>query len=56
MRRAVQALFEKVNDGLRPCRGMVTAGTTRRPEARLFLGASMAVIAGQGIEAARGDV
>jgi hypothetical protein len=55
-RRAVQALFEKVNDGLRPRRGVVTAGATRSPEVRLFLSASMAVIAGQGIEAAGGDV
>ena len=35
---------------------MVTAGATRSPEVGLFLSASMAIITGQGIEAAGGDV
>jgi hypothetical protein len=55
-RRAVQALFKEVNNGLRPRRGMVAAGATRSPEARLFARASTAVIAGQDIEAAGRDV
>jgi hypothetical protein len=55
-RRAVQALFEEVNDGLRPRRGMVTSGAARSPEACLFLGMGLAVVAGKDIEPTGGKV
>jgi len=55
-RRATQALFEEVDNGLWPRRSVVPARAAWSPEVGLFLSASMTVITGQGIEAAGGDV
>ena len=54
-RRAVQAFFEEVKDGLRPRRGVVTTGAAWSPEAGLVVSASMAVMAGEDIEATEGE-
>lgn len=50
-RRASQALFEEVQDGLRPWRRVVATRATWRPKAALSLGASAEKIAGKNVEA-----
>ncbi len=54
--RAGQALFEEIDDGLRPRGSVVAARAARSPKAGLFLSAGLAVVAGQDIEAAGRDV
>ena len=55
-RRAVQALFEEIDDGLRPRRSVVAARAAWSPEPRLILSAGAAVVAGQDIEPAGREV
>ena len=55
-RRTLQALFEEIDDGLRPRRSVVAARAAWGPEAGLFLSAGLAVVAGQDIEPAGRDV
>jgi len=55
-RRATQALFEEVDNGLWPRRSVVPARAAWSPEVGLFLGAGLAVVAGKDIESAAGDV
>lgn len=50
-RRAGQALFEEVKDGLGPRRGVVATGALWRPKAALGLGAGAEKIAGENVEA-----
>ncbi|MGH9378921.1 MAG: hypothetical protein ACRD1I_08980, partial [Terriglobia bacterium] len=54
-RRAAQAFFEEVKDGIGPVSGVVAAGAVWRPAPSLFLSARAGVMAGQDIEAARGE-
>jgi hypothetical protein len=54
--RAVQALFEEIDDGLRPRSGVVAARAAWTPEAGPFLSAGLAVVTGQDIESAGRDV
>ena len=50
--RAIQALDEQVDHGLRPCLGVVTTGVARRPEIALLMSRSVEVAAEENVEAA----